>query len=385
MADPEHVELVKRGPGELSAWASEHPDIRMDLSFASLQSVSLRLAFLRGANLAGAVLGSSDLRGADLRGADLRGASLHRADLESADLIGAQFGSVAWATGFQEAAVRCAREFRGESNCPTDAGFDFSHAYGESSLGEANLSHVFLERTLFCELDLSRVKGLETAVHLGPSFLTAGTLQASRGRLHERFLRGCGLAEWEIEHARLYDPALPEGAFAEIQNRASLLRFEQGLQFTNLFLSYSHADSEFLDALKPRLRARGINFWWDVHDAPAGPLDKIVPRAMRLNPTVLLVLSEQSVESDWVEHEAELARELEKKLRRHVICPVALDDAWKTCAWSGPLRTQIKKYNVLDFSEWRESGLLDRQFGRLVEGLGLFYRPGRAAEETAGA
>ena len=36
----------------------------------------------------------------------------------------------------------------------------------------------------------------------------------------------------------------------------------------------------------------------------AGRLEKVVDRAMRLNPIVLLVLSENSVKSDWVEHEA---------------------------------------------------------------------------------
>ena len=47
-----------------------------------------------------------------------------------------------------------------------------------------------------------------------------------------------------------------------------------------------------------------------------------------LNPTVLLILSKNSVQSDWVEHEARTARELEKELKRDVLCPVARDAAW---------------------------------------------------------
>ncbi len=120
----------------------------------------------------------------------------------------------------------------------------------------------------------------------------------------------------------------------------------------------------------------------------AGRIEKQIDRAMRLNPTVLLVLSVHSVESDWVEWEASKARELERQYRnevkpRDILCPVALDDAWKSCDWPGPLRRQIEKYFILDFSAWREQETFDRQFERLIEGLGLFY-PGETSEGDHG-
>ncbi len=65
----------------------------------------------------------------------------------------------------------------------------------------------------------------------------------------------------------------------------------------------------------------GIRFWRDIHDATSGRLEKVVDRAIRQNPIVLLLLSENSVKSDWVEHEAQLARELEQELGRNVLCP----------------------------------------------------------------
>ena len=85
------------------------------------------------------------------------------------------------------------------------------------------------------------------------------------------------------------------------------------------------------------------------------------------------MLSENSVESDWVEFEAAKARELEKELRRDVLCPVALDQVWKTCSWPGPLRRQIEDYHVLDFSGWQVPGTLEGQFAKLLDGLKLFY------------
>jgi hypothetical protein len=118
----------------------------------------------------------------------------------------------------------------------------------------------------------------------------------------------------------------------------------------------------------------GIRFWRDIHDATAGRLEKVVDRAMRQNPTVLLVLSENSVKSDWVEHEARSARDLEKELGRDVLCPVALDDAWKDCKWPARLREQIEEYHVMDFSNWKDDAEFTRKFGKLVEGLDLFYK-----------
>ena len=51
-------------------------------------------------------------------------------------------------------------------------------------------------------------------------------------------------------------------------------------------------------------------------------MEKQIDRAIEKNPTVLLVLSENSLSSDWVEHEVRTARGLEKEMRRDVLCPV---------------------------------------------------------------
>jgi hypothetical protein len=122
------------------------------------------------------------------------------------------------------------------------------------------------------------------------------------------------------------------------------------------------------------LNNNGIRFWRDIHHSAAGRLETQIDRAIRLNPTVLLVLSERSVESDWVQHEARLARKLELETKRDVFCPVALDDTWKDCHWPERLREQIMEYNILDFSDWKNEDTFRRMFGRLLDGLDLFYK-----------
>lgn len=354
MSREEALELLRGGPEGIEKWnefrrkwylrgkgADPVPNLSdASLSRANLSDANLGDANLSGANLNGANLNGASLRGADLRAADLReaclwnarlsDANLTRADLAAADLVGTQ-------------------------------------------LHGATFKDVVLFQTVFSS-DLSAARGLDSNDHFGPSILSNVTLASLSQTLPKHFLAGCGLADWEIEAVRLYDSTLPDEEVAEIQNRIFQLRCNQPLQFTPLFISYTHGDADFVDALETQLTGSGVRFWRDTHDAPAGPLDSIIEQAMRSHPVVLLVLSENSVESDWVESEAGLARELEKDLDRHVLCPVALDDSWRECGWSGPLHDQIKKYNVLRFHDWRDEAAMASMFQRLLEGLGIFYK-----------
>jgi hypothetical protein len=57
-------------------------------------------------------------------------------------------------------------------------------------------------------------------------------------------------------------------------------------------------------------------------------------------------------------------------LERDVLCPVALDDGWKSSRW--PKR--IMEYNILDFSEWEDDVKFEGMFRKLADGLELFYK-----------
>jgi hypothetical protein len=46
----------------------------------------------------------------------------------------------------------------------------------------------------------------------------------------------------------------------------------------------------------------------------------------------------------------------------------------KDFEWEARLREQIMKYNVLDFSNWKDESELTRKVAKLVEWLNLFYK-----------
>ena len=327
-------------------WRLRNPDIEVDLSDAYLYSADLRGVDFQGANLCGANLLLANLVGAilmdaDLRGADFVGADLRRVSFDRADLGGASLHTT---------------------------------NLGRACLNAANLIGTKFGHTVFGNTILHNSIGLEETIHEYPSVIDVDTIRRSNGKIPEYFLRGCGLSDWEIESAKLYQPGLSAKEVNDIVYRIYDLRAGQALQINPLFISYSHKDSIFVDAMEKRLNEKGIRFWRDIHHATSGRLEKVVDRAMRQNPTVLLVLSENSVRSDWVEFEARSARELEKELKRDVLCPVALDDSWRDCGWPGVLRQQIMDYNIMDFSQWKDEAEFRRKFGKLVEGLDLFYK-----------
>ncbi len=391
MSNPDQLKLLKQSIEAWNNWREENSELEIDLKHADLrgcilntailskallQEAHLEGAYLEGTNLEEAHLEGAHLEGTHLRaaifkgahlegaclevasfkGANLRDAHLEGANLEEADLTGADFKGANLERAFLEGANLMHADLKG------------------TNLMEADLNGAFLGRTGLGDLDLSDTKGLETVVHNTPSPLSTSTLERSKGGIPEKFLRGCGLSDWEIESSKLYRPGLTRQHVNDIIYRIYDLRAGQAIQINPLFISYTHSDGEFVNEMEQHLDKKGIRFWRDIHDAPAGPLEQIVDRAMRLNPTVLLILSERSVESDWVEHEAESARELEKELNRHVLCPVALDEAWKDCAWEQRLRRQIMKYNILDFSKWKDKREFTEMFRRLIDGLDLFYK-----------
>ncbi len=368
MANPEHVEVVKQGAEAIRKWREANPDVPIDLSGADFSKANLCEANLAGAHLDGANLTQANLTQAHLDGADLRrarflatclsGANLSRADLSMAFIIVADL-SKANLTG---------------SNLGGTLLFVVD-------LWRANLSGTIFEQvkmmgTVFGDVDLSTAKSLDTVKHEGPSTIGIDTLYKSRGKIPEVFLRGCGLQPWEILAAKLYDTTLTPPQIKGIQDRIFSERTKEYF-FGGIFISYSRQDSDFVDKVYARLKQEGANVWLDRHDMVAGPLQKQVFQGIRLNDVVLLVLSESSIKSDWVENELDMARCKEKEQSRDVLCPIALDDSWKAKVQDKELddrhlwRTLTKK-NILDFSEWRSDGF-EEPFRKLLDGIKRYY------------
>jgi uncharacterized protein YjbI with pentapeptide repeats len=383
MADEAQQTTLKQGTETWNRWRAENAEAGIDLVGASLRGAELKWAVLGGADLIDADLGGADLRWANLSGADLSKAVLNGARLGRANLSGAHLSKAVLAgAGLVGANLNGAWLDEADLSGADLSGSTLSGAnLGRANLAGANLTGARLagsdlagavaDGTVFAGLDLGEVSGLEDVVHRGPSQVSADTFARSKGEIPAAFLRGCGLSDADIEYAKMAAPDLDEVEVNRILRRIYELRVGQAAQTSPLFISCSDADAAFVARLEGSLNERGVRYWRNGHEAKAGRLEKQIDRAMRLNPTWLLVLSESAIGSDWVEAEVRTARVLGKELGRDVLCPVALDDSWKS--GEGPERVveQVMEYDVLDFSGWEDESEFEASFRRLMDGLGL--------------
>jgi len=320
---------------------------RADLSTADLRRVTLNVADLSRANLSNANLSGADLRLADLRGANLYRANLNRVNLNAANLNGTTLhGSDISGSDFSDADLRSS-----DLSCSNMRNTLLSGAY----LDEANISNAGIGFTTFGAIDLSRVLGLDTLYHDGPSTIGIDTIYLSNGNIPEAFLRGCGVPDNFIEYAR------------------SLTA--NGIEYYSCFISYSHKNEEFAKRLHTDLQANNVRCWFAPHDLPIGAKTRpAIDDAIRIHDKLLLILSEQSVQSNWVEHEVEHALDLETEREKLVLFPVRLDDAVmdSKTGWASNVKRQR---NIGDFTKWKDHDAYQEAFKRLLRDLKQSEKP----------
>ena len=401
MANPEHVAKLKDGVEAWNAWmvvetsiltlgsydlgvaVAEQPELahatftdtrRVDLSGAVLDDAKLPGRNLSGANLRGARLTRADLAGVDLSGADLREADLRHAWITGATLKGANLrganlgGALLNASNLQKVDLAGATITEANLNVADLTGADLTGVdlsgaglnrttLRGATLRGADLSWAHLSETLFENTDLREVKGLETCDHSGASTLDHRTL-AQSGALPLVFLRGCGLPEAMIESL----PAV----------------FGYGREFASCFISYSTKDQEFADRLYEDLHAKGVKCWFAPHDIQGGKkIHEQIDEAIRVYDRLLLILSTDSMGSEWVKTEIAKARRREVTERRRMLFPVPLVGFEALREWElfdgdtgKDSAREIREYFVPDFSGWRDENDYRRELERLVKDLG---------------
>jgi TIR domain len=145
--------------------------------------------------------------------------------------------------------------------------------------------------------------------------------------------------------------------------------FSKSIQYYSCFIGYSSKDDEFAKRIHADLQSNGARCWFAPHDLPIGGkiLDEI-DAAIRLRDKVLLVLSEHSIRSDWVEDEVKTAFEEERRRGQTVLFPVRIDDSIMETkeAWAAKLRSDR---NIGDFRPWRNHDEYQHVFERVLRDL----------------
>lgn len=362
MANQEDVDRLKQDVSIWNNWRQQYPETQPDLSEADFIEVNLYKANLSQTdlyrtNLNGAGLSETNLHKANLYKTDLGRANLKGAYLYEANAIGANF----YRANLKGAHLRRAHLRGANFSEAILSGADLSEAdltgvnLSGADLRGVKLSKVFLMDTVLARLDLSVVKGLESVVHGGPSYIDVKTIVFPQGELFTRFMRDVGFPDNFID----YLPTL----------------LATPIQYFSVFISYSHQDENFAKCLYTDLQSKGIRCWFAPEDLKIGDrYHQRIDESIRLYDKFILILSEHSVQSTWVEREVVAAREKEDQQQRLVLFPLRLDDAvmHTTKAWAADVRRQ---WHIGDFTQWKDHDAYQQTFEKLLRDLKTRVNP----------
>lgn len=326
----------------------------VDLSGIDLSGADLRNAFLQGSFLSNANLGTANLSHANLMQASLSEVNFASAALTDANLRGAYLIGADFSKAHLVRANLSGAKLRGANFNDADlTGVNFNMA----DLKGAQVFNAITGDTIFEHVDLRGIQGLETIKHLGPSGVGISTIYLSEGQIAEVFLRGCGVPENFIVYMR----SLTADA----------------LEFYSCFISYSGKDEGFARRLHSRMREAELRVWFAPEDMKGG--DKLydqIDRAIQVHDRLLLVLSESSMQSRWVETEIRRARTVELREGRRKLFPIRLVSYEALLEWvcvdsttGEDLAVEVRSYFIPDFSNWKSHDDFERAFARLLADL----------------
>jgi hypothetical protein len=112
-----------------------------------------------------------------------------------------------------------------------------------------------------------------------------------------------------------------------------------------------------------------VRCWYAAEDLEIGEKIRVgIDKSIRVHDKLLLILSKNSIESEWVEKEVETAMERERQQRRAILFPIRLDDAVQKIevGWAADVR---RSRNVGDFRRWKSRDAYSKAFERLLRDL----------------
>jgi hypothetical protein len=146
---------------------------------------------------------------------------------------------------------------------------------------------------------------------------------------------------------------------------------------THASFSYSSVDQPFTDRIYADLQAKGVRCWFAPHHGQRGrKLNEQISEAIRAHEKVLLILSRNSMSSEWVKTEIAQARRRELLEHVQILFPISLVSFEEIRDWEcfdsdigKDSAREIREYFIADFQHWNDRGVYEREFEKLLRDL----------------
>jgi class 3 adenylate cyclase len=152
---------------------------------------------------------------------------------------------------------------------------------------------------------------------------------------------------------------------------------ERTAAYYSCFISYSSKDEGFARQLYRHMSNAKLRLWFASEDMQGGKkLHEQIETAILVYDKLLIVLSEASMQSEWVMTELRKARTAERQSGKRKLFPVRLVDFDTLRNWecfdanSGKdLAIELREYFIPDFSNWKDHDQFEEAFARLLKDL----------------
>jgi len=319
----------------------------VDLSYADISDSTFCLANISQSDFSGAILEDSFFSNVNIIGSYFCGSNLIKTKFQGAHISSTNFDKCNLLKARLEEAnfINCSLD-----NANLSETFLIATRFQKVSLIDTNFNYSGLGGTIFANVDLSSVIGLTETFHYSHSSVDFDTIKNFKGVFTIKFMQGVGLPDSFIEYA------------ASFNNKS--------IPYYSCFISYSSKDEVFAKRLHADLQTNGIRCWFAPEDLKIGQkIRTAIDQSIRIHDKLLIVLSENSINSGWVEKEVETAFEKEMRLPKDtVLFPIRIDSAvMKTDeAWA----TDIKRTrHIGDFTNWKDYNKYRKSLKRLLRDL----------------
>lgn len=235
------------------------------------------------------------------------------------------------------------------------------------------------KETIFLDCLMENNSNLGKGIHKGRSFIDGKTFKLSPD-LPMSFLKGCGLADWEYEIYKLYDPNLSKNDGVHKSNLIYDLKHVEAEQFQSCFISYAHEDEVFASKLYMDLTKHGIACWYAPKNMVLGQdLYDSIDEAIEQYSRLIVILSSFSTNSSWVEDEIKKAFAKERVSGEKIIIPIVISEQLNRKAWVKKVLDNRHYANLLN---WRNETLYKDWLKKLIHKSIIKNDPTKSKEEN---